>query len=1092
MLHLVLGPVHSGKSHYFQSVISDNLEKENQIFYIVPEQLSYETERSFLNNFGIAGANRIRILTFTKLCEEIIVKIGGQQAQTIDESLKTVCMMTALQNLSGSLQYYKKGGKSLNFAKSMLAIIDEFKQSGIISSDIEKIMPKISSGNLAEKLQDITLIYNTYNAVLQNRFIDPNDRILYCASHIADKPIYKDTIFIFDAFDGFMPNQHRLIEIIMQQADDVYISLPCDGELYIENDMSVFANVRKEARNLLSVAEKNCVAAAKPIILSETNYKNPELKQLEYVLSERNEDVFNENAKHISLIKAPNSYDELNYICFEIKRLVSQEGYRYRDFAIVSRECESYSGTFESIASKYKIPVFFDKRHTLIYMPLYRLLLSALHAADKLTSDSVFSMLKSGLLSFSLEEIAQLENYCYIWSIDRLEWFDEWTKNPSGLEREDASTKERLDKLNSLRKSVTKIITELRNDLGNTVTDITKALYHFIVKNNITNSLQELSEKLKNENDFENAQHQIASYDNIVSVFNKLNACDDGRKITVDAYIELFFACSNTETVGAVPYNLDMAMFCSSDRARVTNAKIVFMLGVNQGIQPRLGNPSGLFSTGERQTLIASGIDICDNLISASIDEKFKFYASACAASERVYFCYSLSDFSMQTLEPSYIIEQLALLFPNCRKICCDNLESMPISDYYDKQPAFEKTVSLLSNDSSEIASAKAYFTEDIEFASKLSNIRNNKSADYSLAPDIAKKLYGNQINLSASQIEAFHKCVFSYFCRYGIGAKPILKAEIDAIRRGTLIHYYLEKFINKHMKDYAQLDDTEISEEIEWISYDYLNELGLQESDLTQQLLYIFTDIKNQIFFLIKDIINELSNSDFEPVACELHIDKNSEIKPLTVAFAGGDISVRGFVDRVDIAEIESENYVRIIDYKTNSKKFKLNDLLYGLNIQMLLHLYAIVNEKPYKIGGILYKPAKQLIVEAGGEEEIAIKSNGLVLRDEKVIQAMDKTGNYISAGFKKGVVLEKDTATTQEFSLIFEAIDKLIADMGNRLHGGLISAKPIKDDKTPCEYCEYRAVCLTEDDRACRMIEKRSDKDAISELERRMQNGY
>lgn len=1092
MLHLVLGPVHSGKSRYFQSVISDYLEKGNQIYYIVPEQLSYETERNFLTAFGVARANRIRILTFTKLCEEIIAKIGGEQAQTIDESLKTVCMITALQNLSGNLQYYKKGGKSLNFAKSMLAIIDEFKQGGIISSDIEKIIPGISSGNLVEKLQDITLIYNTYNAVLKNRFIDPNDRILFCASHIADKPIYKDAEFIFDAFDGFMHNQHRLIETIMQQSENVYISLPCDGELYIENDMSVFANVRKEARKLLSTAEKCCVAAAKPIILTETDYKVPELKQLEYVLSERNEEVFNKNAQNISLIKAPNSYDELSYVCFEIKRLIAQEGYRYRDFAIVARECDSYVGALESIASKYKIPVFFDKRHTLIYMPLYRLLLSALHASDKLTSDSIFSMLKSGLLSLSLEEIALLENYCYIWDIDRLEWFDEWTKNPSGLEREDSLSKERLDKLNSLRRSVIEIIADLRNNLGNTVTDITKALYRFIVKNNLTSALQKLSENLKKENDFENAQLQIASYDNIISVFNKLNACDDGRKITVDAYIELFFACSNTETVGTVPYNLDTVMFCSSDRARVTNAKIVFMLGVNQGIQPRLGNPSGLFSTGERQALISSGIDICDDLISTSIDEKFKFYASACAASERVYFCYSLSDFSMQNLEPSYVIEQLTLLFPDCRKISCDNLESMSICNYYDKQPAFEKTISLLSNDNSEIASAKAYFTEDIEFASQLANIQNAKSGDYYLSPDLAKKLYGKKIRLSASQIETFHKCAFSYFCRYGIGAKPILKAEIDAIRRGTLIHFFLEKFINKHMKDYAGLDDTEVSEEIEWIGYDYLNELGLQESDLSQQLQYIFTDVKNQIFFLIKDIINELSNSDFEPVACELHIDKNSEIKPLTTAFAGGDVSVSGFVDRVDLAEIESENYVRIIDYKTNSKKFRLNDLLYGLNIQMLLYLYAIVKEKPYKIGGILYKPAKQLIVEAGEQEEIAIKSNGLLLRDEKVIKAMDKTGNYISAGFKKGILAEKDTATTQEFRVIFESIDKLIADMGNRLHGGLISAKPIKDDKTPCEYCEYRAICLTEDERACRIIEKRSDKEAISELERRMGNGY
>ena len=104
MLHLVLGPVHSGKSRYLESVASSLLEKEKQIYYIVPEQLSYETEKSFLDTFGVSKANRIKILTFTKLCEEISAKIGGSQAECIDDSLKTVCMMSALQNLSGNLR----------------------------------------------------------------------------------------------------------------------------------------------------------------------------------------------------------------------------------------------------------------------------------------------------------------------------------------------------------------------------------------------------------------------------------------------------------------------------------------------------------------------------------------------------------------------------------------------------------------------------------------------------------------------------------------------------------------------------------------------------------------------------------------------------------------------------------------------------------------------------------------------------------------------------------------------------------------------------------------------------------------------------
>ena len=229
-------------------------------------------------------------------------------------------------------------------------------------------------------------------------------------------------------------------------------------------------------------------------------------------------------------------------------------------------------------------------------------------------------------------------------------------------------------------------------------------------------------------------------------------------------------------------------MFCSSERARVTNAKIVFMLGVNQGKQPRLGNSSSLISNQERQILIDKGVEIKDDLISTAIDEKFKFYASACAASDRVYFCYSTADFSMQSLEPSYVIGELISTFPKCRLINSSDSQSKSFESFYDKQPAFEKTVSEYNSGSVEADSAYNYFANDIEYKALLDKILSGNKVDYSLAPNVAKKLYGERLYLSSTQIETFHNCAFHYFCRYGIGAKPIRKAEIDAVRRGTLV----------------------------------------------------------------------------------------------------------------------------------------------------------------------------------------------------------------------------------------------------------------------------------------------------------------
>lgn len=1096
MLHLILGPVHSGKSRYLQSMITEQLKENKEIYYIIPEQLSYETEKSFLDAFDVSDVNRIHIMTFTKLCETITATIGGLQAPILDEGQKYVYVMMTLQNLAGELTFYKRSSKSLSFARSICDVVDELKRSCITPSEIHSIIPLLNSSNLPNKLHDIQLIYETYDAFLENRFIDQNDRILFCARLLSKTNLFEGKTVFFDAFDGFMPNQHALLEAIMMQAEHLYISLPCDGELYLENDLSIFANVRAEARYLLNNAHKLHIEAAEPVVLKQTDYNYPELSRLERVISETSEEIFTESAPHISLVQAAQVYDELDFIAFEIKRLIAKQGYRFRDFAIVARNCSDYVGTLESVAAKYAMPVFFDQTHNLLDTPLFRLLIAACSAAEQINSEAVFNMLKSGLLPFTVEEISDLENYCYIWDIDKQDWMKKWLKNPSGLEKPDTETQGKLDRLNQLRERLVKILQNLQKNFGNTITQNTKALYHFIFDNRIPEALRHLCDQLKKQNALEKAQMQMTAYDKIIGIFDKLIACDDDRTISKDIYIELLFACAQGEGIGTVPHHLDSVIFCSSDRARVTNAKIVFMLGVNQGEQPRLGHTDSLLSNQDRQAMISVGLKLHDDLITKAIDEKFKFYASACAASERVYFCYSLSDFSMQTLEPSNIIGELEIMFPECSRIVYSAMQNTNFTDMFDLQPAFEKMLLHGVKDNDEAQAAYSYFLHMPQFTARMQRLQNACTGEFALSPSIAKALYGNRLNISATQIDTFHKCQFAYFCRYGMGVKAVQKAELDAAHRGTLIHYFLEQFIKRHKKDYASLDDTQISEEVEQISNRYLKEFGLSEANLNAQLRYLFSNSKDQIFIMIRDIIDELKNSDFEPVACELQIGRNGDIPAFDVSFSGGVISVSGIVDRVDTANVDGENYVRIIDYKTNSKKFRLNDLIYGLNMQMLLYLYAIVKNLPYKIGGVLYKPAKLSLTEtteSSPGSTPTIKSSGLILQNANVIRAMDSSGKYISVTIKGDKVKEQGTATTKGFENIFHAIEATLKLMGESLHAGKAAAQPLRNDKLPCEYCAYRTVCLNEGEQNSRVVTSRKDDDALAELGKKGdQNGF
>ena len=225
----------------------------------------------------------------------------------------------------------------------------------------------------------------------------------------------------------------------------------------------------------------------------------------------------------------------------------------------------------------------------------------------------------------------------------------------------------------------------------------------------------------------------------------------------------------------------------------------------------------------------------------------------------------------------------------------------------------------------------------------------------------------------------------------------------------------------------------------------------------------------------LLRHIADELAQSDFEVADCELDI--SGDIPEYTLKLDnGGSISIRGKVDRVDIMEKGGKRFLRVVDYKTGAKTFKLSDILSGLDLQMLLYLYtikAVGNERYGDIvpAGVLYMPATVKRVNADAAEDVdvqkelnsALRMNGLILDDEQVILGMDKTDSatYIPIKTKPEARSAMSRADQSELEKIFCLLDKTVLDMGSRLYSGRIEASPVKGSHDACEYCPYDSVC-------------------------------
>ena len=377
-------------------------------------------------------------------------------------------------------------------------------------------------------------------------------------------------------------------------------------------------------------------------------------------------------------------------------------------------------------------------------------------------------------------------------------------------------------------------------------------------------------------------------------------------------------------------------------------------------------------------------------------------------------------------------------------------------------------------------SSLKEYFKNDSRYSS-IEYIAQNKPLIIKDKKK-AKELFGKDMYISASRIEDFYNCPFRYFCKFGLSAKKRTKAEIDPMQRGTLIHFVLEMILSDvGTKKLSTLDYAQIKELVDKYINKYFEDKMSLIKGQNKHFDYNFKRLSKLVYDVVMHLSNEFKNCDFEAKAFELSIDKDGEVKPQSLPLeSGGSIQIRGSIDRVDVYDFNGEKYVRVIDYKSGVKKFKLSDILDGLNLQMFVYLFALCDDKNAALNGVpagvLYMHAARNIlnfnspIEAKNnlenKKESRFKMNGIVLsdNDNAIAKAMEHEleGKYIPVSAStKGV--KGDLITLEHLGLLHKKVNSLVKKMGNELQNGVIERAPIKNSThlNTCDYCDYSDIC-------------------------------
>lgn len=1073
MLSIISGRAASGKTEYLLNKLAAAVHKGEKAYLVVPRQYTFESDREKLRHLGNETGNKITVLSFDRIYELLTREYGRPVGERLTDSGARLLMIIALRECKKELRLFKNQTENESFINAMISFCKNLKRQNQTPQDIDAVAYAMENCTLKAKLSEFALIAAAFDRLVGERFVNPDDDLTRTVEFLSRHKIFQNAAVGFDGFSDFSQAEFAVVSEILQTADDVSVTLCCDN-VYADDPCSKFSESAECARRLMSECKKLGKDIAKPVYLEGgKSFLSDELRFLEAGFLNEDKRISNEPTHDIVLCEAGDIYDECDKIAETIHRLVREQGYRYGNITVIARDIAEYGGVLYSTFKNYGIPVFYDARRPLLTQPLTRTLLAILSlASGGFSSDDIFTYLKCGLSPFEDSEVEECEKYVFIWDIDGFDnWNTPWQGNVHGFDGRNTENEiKALDALNDFRQRLISHIKEPFFELKkcSTARDMSEKLFYFIEKSGLKARLAQYYESEK-QIDPQNAALIPQVYDKLIELLGLMGDTFAEREITLSEYQRCFKTLCKTTALATIPQSSDEVQVGEAGKIRPVDPEVVFVLGANYQKFPLEVSDGELFSMREKITLEELGIPQGLTPLQSMSKEYFIAYTALAAPKKLLFVSFKSEDQSGAKLTPSIIADELKAIFPKLKTVNCKDRKLSDIESPYAARCEF---AAIAQKDKSAAETLRLALGEESDRL-----LLMNGGLKAQLSAETAKKLYKGNMSLSPSRVEKFFHCPFSYFCSSGLHISPVEKAKIDNRQRGSLIHYLLEMILKN--EDAAQLLAMSNDERMKVINHYfdlYSEDLNVQISR-SDSFKWSMERIKKDAEKMVLFILEELAQSDFHPVGFEVNISKDGDVAPTRLTLAdGSELYITGQADRVDVAEINGRRYLRVIDYKTGSKDFYLNDVYYGLNMQMLIYLFSLTENGSGEMknsvpAGILYLSAKSDSTKynAGDQKKNDMKMKGIILDDPSVILGMDRTGGgkYISQKLKKDGTPDKRSLVSSHygFDLLRERIYEKLREMGDRVKSGDVGVTPLDgSEKTACRYCDFQNVCRIE----------------------------
>ncbi|MDD6919786.1 MAG: exodeoxyribonuclease V subunit gamma [Eubacteriales bacterium] len=1128
-MKIILSRYQQNLDKYIYSDIKDNLCKGKISNLIVPKQFTLQTELDMINNIGKYSLIDVREYSFSSFAREILQNVGGIKRETITTTGKSMLISKILSELNDELSIFKDNSKNDGFIEGMSNLLSELKNEKISAESLYDVIQKIDDINLRNKLHDINLISDRYNACLEGKYIDSDDKLSLAIEKVKEADYLRDTQIYLNNFSSLSVLQIEFLIALERVGVDVTFALNIPFELSENlddkvnngvycNGISLLKKLRKMSR--LEYFDAECDEIAGDLAHLSRNFASYSAKK------------YSDDCEHIFVKEFATTEKEVENIANLINKLVKEEGVRYRDIAITATNFGEYDSLIKKVFIRNRLPYYADNSRSIGENHITKTMMAFLRLfVFNFRQDDIEFVLKSGIFFIKSSELAIIDfiNYIKNRKIYGAMFFDEkyfYLDGEFYKGKSDRLFHQKNTELLKIKEVLSELILNNKefyefSRKQHTVREFCEQIYYLFSSESFVKGidqyileLQKFYDKNIEKNIEKNTNKNVYSdlsvnefyikesqqiWDKMMNILDELVNILGDEKINIRDMYSLIEQGVKNVSVGVPPMKIDEISVGSLQRSIPTYKKYHFIVGMSDIFYPSIDNTNSILADDDISVLSDNKIDINVNAGGMYSLELFSLY-KIITSSDNVIFTSAKKDSSSSLMRLSRDVIQIGKMFDLSETSKIFDIEKythrLKYNEILENIIKYRSSTNMIKLNDMDETEKKEIITfveylknqdEDEVFRKALcySNKRENISGD------LAKKLYFDRPDeeraFSASQIDTYAKCPYQHFMRYGIRPNIPRKYEIETLDVGNLVHAGLSEF------NFDVIKEDDLDAVIDDIFDKCIKEnVESNRADISINK-YFISRLRENARTAIKMMIYQQKQGDFKVSEKEKEFNKDKDYPEVAI----NDIDyIRGKIDRIDTYE----NYAVVMDYKTGDKKFDIDLVLNGLDLQLMIYMLSVEKKDDKEVVGIFYTPIKDNAVsysefKANKKENIYIdryKRSGIVLGDKDILRHIDckiddarevtvfAPGN---PGSGKEILKREKVYDKKEFDDIKVKTLKIITEFITNINAGDIKINPFNQNKSgikyelPCGYCDFGGVCK---------FELASDMDKIRALKR------